>query len=181
MKAVSIETLVALCVFSSVTSALPVIGSADDRVARAAEPQSYSVVPVDGGSSTPAPAPAATKTVTDAVTVSQVQTSVVLSTIIATPWDPSPATPTTPQNVTVVQTPPVATVEPSVTSIPYDNGQWHTTYYFRSTVTPSADNNAAVAPATSNLISAANRPTTTADLGQWAPWAQRTGSSWPGK
>lgn len=111
-------------------------------------PQSYSVVPVDGGS-TVLPT---TKTVTNAMTQTQFQTSLV--TVVSTVTVGGVASPTTiivPTTVvvdvpvTVTASPSVAivspsqitdtvTVEPSVTSIPYDNGQWHTTYFHVSTI-----------------------------------------------
>jgi len=173
MKTTQSQYLAAFALLSSVASAVPVV-----RLAiREAQPQSYSVVAVDGGSSTPAAAaPPATKTVTDAVT--QVQTATILSTIQASASDSpaSVATQVIPQTVTlattIVETPAASaatvTIGPSVTSVPFDNGQWHTTYYFKSTVTPSAEVKAAAVSSSS-----AAAPTTMVDPGQWAAWSEK--------
>ncbi|KAK5081069.1 hypothetical protein LTR70_009331 [Exophiala xenobiotica] len=195
MKTSQSQCLAVLALLSSVASAVPMVWPVR---ARAAEAQSYSVVPVDGGSSTPASsAPLATKTVTDAITevqtTTQVQTATLLSTIIASASN-SPAsiqTQVIPQTVTLAttvvhtatpsaETPATATatatvtVEPGVISVPFDNGEWHTTYYFRSTVAPSADvQAAAITPSpSSNVSSSIATPTTTMDPGQWAAWAE---------
>lgn len=186
MKSIQIQAFIALCIFSSFIAAVPVVLPALD--ARAAEAQSYSVVPVDGGSSATA-APAAAKTVTDAVTVSQVQTSVVLSTVTATPSNAAPTAQVVSQTITttIVQTPSPATVtkQPPVTSIPYDDGQWHTIYYFTSTISASAEaaglasvTNSPVA--SSSTVSKAALPTTSIDPGQWAAWANKGTGQWQG-
>lgn len=174
---------------------MPVVWPAIQIANRAAQPQSYSVVAVDGGSSTPAPsAPPATKTVTDAIT--QVQTATMLSTITASASNSpaSVATQVISQTVTlattIVQAPPAesaatpvtVTIEPSVTSVPFDDGSWHTTYYFKSTMAPAADaNDAAVTPppsVSSASSSSAAVPTTTMDPGQWAAWSEKGTGQW---
>lgn len=171
---------------SSIVSALPLVrlppavsvpATVKGEMKRAPQ-ASYSVVAVDGGSSSSSVVPA-TKTVTDAVT--QVQTSVVLSTVIATlsaSEASAVATTSVPTTVTLVQTPATSppttgSVQPSVTSMPYDDGQWHTTYYFRTTVAPSVPQNQA---ATS---SPAPTPISTIDPGQWAAWSGKNGEAVP--
>lgn len=197
MKTSQSQYLAVLALLSSVASAVPMAWPVR---ARAAEAQSYSVVPVDGGSSTQASsAPPATKTVTDAITqvqtMTQVQTATLLSTIMASASN-SPAsiqTQVIPETVTLAttivhtatpsaETPATATVtvEPGVTSVPFDNGQWHTTYYFRSTVAPSADvQAAAITPSPSLDVSpSVATPTTAMDPGQWAAWAEKGTGQW---
>lgn len=165
--------------------AIPLLWSRSKVQLEPRQPQSYSVVAVDGGSRTAA-VPAATKTVTDAVT--QVQTSVVLATIIATPLNDA----VSPQTVTLTQSASVVTVQPSVTPVAYDNGQWHTTYYFKSTIIPSSDVLLAstTSSASSTITPSANiallaavssssssvQSIQSVDLGQWAPWASKFGN-----
>ena len=180
MKASQSQCMAALALLSSVASAVPLSWPSFHVAKRAAQPQAaYSIVAVDGGSSTSASAAApATKTVTDAIThvqtATQVQTATVLSTIVASAADvpASVETQIISQTVTmattIVETPSAVapatatvTVESGVTSVPFDNGQWHTTYYFKSTVTPSID------------VNAVATPTTAVDLGQWAAWSEK--------
>lgn len=169
MKASSAHSFMILSVLSSITSAWPLIRSPIDLVRRT--PQSYSVVAVDGGNTATAPSSPTTKTVTDAVT--QIQTSVILSTIVATPSNSPPATTVVPQTVTfattVVETPSASvpaqvTVTVSPTLSAYDNGQWHTTYYFKSTSVPAVNANA-------NDAAPAPTSTTSIDPAQWAAWS----------
>lgn len=177
MKASFGHSLISFSVLSTLSSAWPLIRSPIDLVERA--PQSYSVVAVDGGSTATAPASPTTKTVTDAVT--QIQTSVLLSTIVASPSDSPPATTIVPQTVTfattIIQTselsastPAPVTVTVSPTLSAYDNGQWHTTYYFKSTTTPAANGDANEVAVTS---AASPAPTATAsiDPAQWSAWS----------
>lgn len=174
MKTTIAHCVAGLSLFASCSTAVPLFRPAKNPVARAPQPQSYSVVPVDGGSSSPATP--ATKTVTDAITL--FQTATILSTIIAAPTDAPPATTIISQIVTYATTvtPSLQTVtmQPAVTSVPYDDGQWHTTYYFKSTMSPAADANA-VASITSAPTPAAQSSSpaapTSVDLGQWAPWS----------
>lgn len=159
-----------ICVFallSSVTQAIPLSWPAKALAVRAPQPQSYSVVAVDGGSSTPSAAPTETKTVTNAVT--EVHTATILSTIPASPSN-SIMTIVDSQTVTMtqVQAPATVTAEPSVTSAAFDNGQWHTTYYFKSTISSVASQNAIVSTPV---------PTTSIDVSQWAYWSERDGNS----
>lgn len=162
-------TIASVCIGQA--SSFPLSWSSRDLLPkRNPQPQSYSVVPVDGGSSTTAatataPVPAPTKTVTDAIT--QVETATVMSTIIATASGAGPVTSVATQTVTL-------STEASVTSVPYDNGQWHTTYYFRSTVTPQAN----FASATTQSTSQAS-PTADFDPGQWTYWSERSGNGQP--
>lgn len=173
MKASSAHSFIILSVLSSLTSAWPLLRSPMDLVRRA--PQSYSVVAVDGGNTATATAPSSptTKTVTDAITQTQIKTSVLLSTIIATQSNSPPATTVVPQTVTFATTvletssasasaPAQVTVTVSPTLSAYDNGQWHTTYYFKSTSAPAANAND-VAPAPTS--------TTSFDPAQWAAWS----------
>lgn len=160
MKTSAASCLIALSIFASISTAIPLFRPAKNVIARQPQPQSYSVVAVDGGSSTVAPA---TKTVTDAVTL--------FSTATVMPTGPTDAPAT--MIVTYAMT---VTAQPSVTSVPYDDGQWHTTYYFRSTMAPAPDvNAAAVTPSASTppmqpTPSPAPAPV---DPGQWGPWSDR--------
>jgi hypothetical protein len=169
---------------------------------------SYSVVAVDGGN-TPSPAPAPT-TITSLQTLTHTQTIPVtqLSTLVITE-NSTPTTivvtVTTPQPTTVLET--VTTVVDATVTItdvsvsvaeetvvqtqtvapetrPYDNGMWHTTYYY--TVT-SAETSAAVPTETmwvdvdvGETVSADAAPTATpsVDNGAWAPPAGVDDGSW---
>lgn len=153
-------TATTLCISS--VSGFPLFWAPKDLIPkRSPQPQSYSVVAVDGGTSV-----APTKTVTDAVT------QTILSTIIATPSDAEPTTSIAVQTVTISAT--IAASEASVTSVPFDDGQWKTTYYFRSTVAPQA--NAAV---TSTSASAQPSSSGSSDPGQWSYWSGRSGNGQP--
>ena len=201
MRTSSAQCLAAIATLSQLATAIPLAWPVKNLIARA--PQSYSVVAVDGGSSTQAAtatatAAPATKTVTDATTQVRTATATILSTIIATPSNaPSDATPgtqivsqtvtfatTVTQPVTMTMaggtvTPAASTVtvEPSVSSVPFDNGQWHTTYYFKSTVTAEGAVNEAAAvtptPAASTPSASVAAPTSSVDLSQWAYWNGR--------
>lgn len=185
MRTLQAQAIFILGLIPSLISALPVSPLAAYLDRRT--PQSYSVVAVDGGSSTTATPSPATKTVTDAVT--QIRTSLVLSTITATPSSayvntttPSSAqvnattvsqtityATTITQTHTLSESTPTATTNPAVSFVPYDNGQWHTTYYFRSTVAPTAGVDGVASTLSTN--SSAPAPTTSIDPGQWAAWS----------
>ena len=165
MRSTNWQFIIAATLLLDCSSAFPLNWSPKNILPkRVPQAPSYSVVAVDGGNTTPVSSavPAATKTVTDAVT--EVQTATVLATVVATPSNSSPVT------ITISPTP--ETTQPAVTSIPYDNGQWHTTYYFRTTVTPQAEAN--IAAPTGQASSAS--PTASVDLGQWSYWSQRQGN-----
>jgi hypothetical protein len=161
MKQATTLFLAAATICISSVSGFPLLWSPKDLLPkRNPQPQSYSVVAVDGGSSAPP-----TMTVTDAVT------QTILSTIIATPSNAEPTTSVVVQTVTVAAT---SASAPAVTSVPFDDGQWKTTYYFRSTVAPQA--NAAV---TSTSASAQPSSTGASDPGQWSYWSGRSGNGQP--
>lgn len=122
------------------------------------KPASYSVVAVDGGSTTEGSSP--TATITDAVTHTQTVMQTQLSTIVVTESETPTTivfTVTSPSPVTITDSPPASTMtqiisatpdttpattveSPSPLTItiteslpsttPYDNGQWHTNYYY---------------------------------------------------
>lgn len=163
MKHLTVLLLTTVSVFVGQGLSFPLFGSTKNILPkRIPQSPAYSVVAVDGGSSSAL----ATKTVTDAVTQVQTATATatVLSTVISTLTDAQPTT------IVVAQT---ATVSPqaSVTSVPYDDGQWHTTYYFRSTVAPQAN-----VAATSTQSPVQSSTTSKPDPGQWAYWSQKNGN-----
>jgi hypothetical protein len=170
---------------------------------------SYSVVAVDGGSTT-TPAPAAPTTITSLQTLTHTQTFPVtqLSTLVITE-NSTPTTivvtVTTPQPTTVIET--VTTeVEATVTvtdvsvsvseetvlqtqtvapeTAPYDNGMWHTTYYYTvaptetasSTATPTAETQWVDAALPEESASASATPA--ADNGAWTPPSGVDDGSW---
>lgn len=168
MKTTQYQSFVLLSLLS-LASAWPVIRSPINLAKRI--PQSYSVVAVDGGSTTTASASASptTLTVTSAIT----QTSTVVSTISAATATAVPQT-VTYETTIVVSTQATVTVSPS--STPYDDGQWHTTYYFRGSPTGAANANGVVA--TSPV---APSPTTSIDPGQWAAWSGQNNGQYHGQ
>lgn len=139
----SVVTLSSLCL---IADAFPLIPR---NLLQKKSPQSYSVVPVDGGSSATAPAP--TQTVTSRFT--QTAYTTILSTIVLTESEtPVTIVVTATSATTITQVIPTAVVtaipsvsiesvtvtasptQPIVTSSAYDDGSWHTIYYSKWTV-----------------------------------------------
>ncbi|KPI44613.1 uncharacterized protein AB675_8505 [Cyphellophora attinorum] len=121
-------------------------------------PASYSVVPVDGGPSAnvpnnaPPPPPTATQTETliathlATITITDQETP---ATVVVTVTEPAaaPAQPTVtpPREIVTVTDTVSASGIPQTT--PYDNGMWHTTYYYTTVIpTPSSTSNSTPSP-----------------------------------
>lgn len=158
-----ISTALSVLLGSASVTAIPVLP-------RQPLPQSYSVVPVDGGSGIPA-------------TVTQTAVITSMATIVVTDSE-SVTTIVVPQTVTVMAGPPwvtpTVTVSESVSSSAYDNGQWHTTYYAKSTAlvtlaTASTSRNTPPRP----TMTSSPSPWTEAHSTELIPWAAATTSAVP--
>jgi hypothetical protein len=161
---------------------------------------SYSVVAVDGGHSSTPGAPAPTATVTNLITRTQTILAAQLSTVVITQGASPKTivvTVTSASATTIVETPPAAVVTqitpvpvPQPTTVqgspvtltvtatdettpetrPFDDGQWHTTYFY---TVPTPASSAAPLP------SASPSGDEGYDDGSWAKWASDAGQ-WQG-
>ena len=110
-------------------------------------PASYSVVPVDGGPAaftapnnqpnSPASQPPPTRTETHIVTATVTDAETPATVLVTVTPAPQANTPQS-QAATVTQTVPGSPPPGETQTKPYDNGQWHTTYYFTTVVPTSA-------------------------------------------
>jgi hypothetical protein len=155
-------------------------------------PASYSVVAVDGGPQ--ATAPPAPATLTETILTTRVSTITITNaeqptTILVTITEPAAAAaePTPdPEPQTVTETlQPSTTAGPLTETRPYDNGMWHTTYYYTTVVsptpaaTPSTDASAEFSVSQAGDGDAQSQDQNTDReswlQGSWLPWKDRGG------